>query len=371
MQFSTQTSDIKLYEKDSLIRKGENADRAFHNKDENYHDEYLKQELSIEELQVEKEELQHANVVSHLIPEPEVKDAPREEILPKAKSRENQDQFNDAYPDMISDLEIQENPVMDTRTKHSTGDDKLQPMLQSPVDKIFQPEIEMLEPADASKAVREKGAEYLESVKVIDDCQYTAGKSGSAILVESSQHDLQQPKQQDVREAPDQKVEVENFQAVGENQEAPKVKPEEEPHGKEKATSEGATLGSMPRETSALSDLLQAAKKDNSPMANDFTAKNEPHIQKEGMKGVKTEVAEYEEPKTDDEGEGDEHKTTDSAYDSPVTVENPGDIDTKAAHKKSHHNILSGVGSKVKHSIAKVKKAITGKSSHPKPPSPK
>ncbi|KAI9075572.1 hypothetical protein K1719_042478 [Acacia pycnantha] len=48
-----------------------------------------------------------------------------------------------------------------------------------------------------------------------------------------------------------------------------------------------------------------------------------------------------------------------------VMVEIPKDAEEKVKHKKSH-NILSGVGSKVKHSISKVKKAITGKSSHPK-----
>ncbi|XP_027927967.1 titin isoform X21 [Vigna unguiculata] len=43
------------------------------------------------------------------------------------------------------------------------------------------------------------------------------------------------------------------------------------------------------------------------------------------------------------------------------------DTSTKVLHKKSH-GILSGVGSKVKHSISKVKKVITGKSSRPKTP---
>lgn len=43
------------------------------------------------------------------------------------------------------------------------------------------------------------------------------------------------------------------------------------------------------------------------------------------------------------------------------------DTGTKVLHKKSH-GILSGVGSKVKHSISKVKKVITGKSSRPKTP---
>ena len=68
--------------------------------------------------------------------------------------------------------------------------------------------------------------------------------------------------------------------------------------------------------------------------------------------------------------EGDEHRAQ-SDPDAPVVVEASRDTDVKIAHKKHHHNILSSVGSKVKHSIAKVKKAITGKSSHPKTTSPK
>ncbi|XP_058188179.1 uncharacterized protein LOC131304802 isoform X2 [Rhododendron vialii] len=41
-------------------------------------------------------------------------------------------------------------------------------------------------------------------------------------------------------------------------------------------------------------------------------------------------------------------------------------MDTDKSSQKKSQGILSGVGSKVKHSIAKVKKVITGKSSHPK-----
>ncbi|KAF7130071.1 hypothetical protein RHSIM_Rhsim10G0017100 [Rhododendron simsii] len=41
-------------------------------------------------------------------------------------------------------------------------------------------------------------------------------------------------------------------------------------------------------------------------------------------------------------------------------------MDTNKSSQKKSQGILSGVGSKVKHSIAKVKKVITGKSSHPK-----
>lgn len=82
------------------------------------------------------------------------------------------------------------------------------------------------------------------------------------------------------------------------------------------------------------------------------------------------ETAEEAKAKAEEE-EGDEDKREDSGTDAPVMVEASSDGIVKvAAHKKSH-NILSGVGSKVKHSIAKVKKAITGKSSHPKPSSPK
>ncbi|KAJ6751588.1 hypothetical protein OIU85_002060 [Salix viminalis] len=81
------------------------------------------------------------------------------------------------------------------------------------------------------------------------------------------------------------------------------------------------------------------------------------------FEGEKTKSDEEKE----DEEEGEEHKTTDS----PVMVEASRDtVDVKVASKK-HHNILSGVGSKVKQSISKVKKAITGKSSHPKQHSPK
>ncbi|KAG1366265.1 hypothetical protein COCNU_13G000550 [Cocos nucifera] len=66
----------------------------------------------------------------------------------------------------------------------------------------------------------------------------------------------------------------------------------------------------------------------------------------------------------DEKEEEDENKTEESGHDAAIVVE-ARNADVKPAHKKSH-NILSGVGSKVKHSIAKVKKAITGKSSHSK-----
>lgn len=161
-----------------------------------------------------------------------------------------------------------------------------------------------------------------------------------------------------------------NSDAVGDNPELSEVKPEEEaPHWEEKGEHEETTLASMPRDASP-HDLLQTSKKDISWVTDDFLPETETSVTQEEVKDVETEKAQNEEPITDEEGEGDEDKRKESAYESPVKVEAPTDIDVKAAQKKSH-NILSGVGSKVKQSIKKVKKAITGKSSHPKPSSPK
>ncbi|RWW30025.1 hypothetical protein GW17_00005404 [Ensete ventricosum] len=82
----------------------------------------------------------------------------------------------------------------------------------------------------------------------------------------------------------------------------------------------------------------------------------------------KTTDTHLDDDKTDEENDEkedeDDHKKMESSHDSAVPVASR-DAELKPAHKKSH-NILSGVGSKVKRSIAKVKKAITGKSSHSK-----
>ncbi|KAK4774673.1 hypothetical protein SAY86_009608 [Trapa natans] len=91
-----------------------------------------------------------------------------------------------------------------------------------------------------------------------------------------------------------------------------------------------------------------------------------------GTKAEEAEMAKADETKTDEEygeNEADEHQHTEliSERDTPLMVEPSKDSDVKAHHKKSH-NILSGVGSRVKHSISKVKKAITGKSSCSKTP---
>lgn len=105
----------------------------------------------------------------------------------------------------------------------------------------------------------------------------------------------------------------------------------------------------------SLSDLIQKVKGTNK--TEDATT--EPHTE--------------EEPKTEeDENDGDhEHKDDKTSPDSIVMVEAKDTVSIIKTHKKPH-GILSGVGSKVKHSISKVKKVLTGKSSHTtKPSSPK
>lgn len=77
-----------------------------------------------------------------------------------------------------------------------------------------------------------------------------------------------------------------------------------------------------------------------------------------------------EEAKTEEEDENeDEHKDDKTSPDSIVMVEAKDTVSIiKTQHKKSQ-GILFGVGSKVKHSISKVKKVLTGKSSHTTKPS--
>ncbi|KAL5172128.1 hypothetical protein HKD37_16G044944 [Glycine soja] len=74
-----------------------------------------------------------------------------------------------------------------------------------------------------------------------------------------------------------------------------------------------------------------------------------------------TPEAEITQPGITKEDEaGDEFEKISPSSSVSVISRDSQDTDTKVSHKKSH-GILSGVGSKVKHSISKVKKAITGK----------
>ncbi|XP_044503693.1 titin isoform X4 [Mangifera indica] len=103
----------------------------------------------------------------------------------------------------------------------------------------------------------------------------------------------------------------------------------------------------------SLQKLFEKSTRERTQVDEDVKKERDPTGGKEEMQ---TEEAESHEE------EGDEHKKTDSGSDAPVMVEASREMEVKAVtHKKS---LLSGVGSKVKHSISKVKKAITGKSTH-------
>ncbi|PIA51741.1 hypothetical protein AQUCO_01100545v1 [Aquilegia coerulea] len=129
------------------------------------------------------------------------------------------------------------------------------------------------------------------------------------------------------------------------------------------------------REGAQLFDLLIISRKDTEQAGGHSQEEGNPLSGKEEMENKEALTVKEEhktnEKETDEEGEEeDEQKKEDSGSDAPVMVEASRDIDVKITPKKSH-NILSGVGSKVKHSISKVKKAITGKSSNSKQLTPK
>lgn len=122
----------------------------------------------------------------------------------------------------------------------------------------------------------------------------------------------------------------------------------------------------------SLSDLFQRSVRETLQTAVCLAEETQPMVNKEDVlakEELNAQEAGTHEDK-DEEEDGDEHGKDDSGSDAPIIVEASKDMNVKDGHKKSH-NILSGVGSKVKHSIAKVKKAITGKSSHQKHSSPK
>ncbi|XP_052195545.1 uncharacterized protein LOC127803391 [Diospyros lotus] len=119
----------------------------------------------------------------------------------------------------------------------------------------------------------------------------------------------------------------------------------------------------------SLSDMMQKSKTATLQMPDHGTGKRELTGDKEETQTQMAETAQAGEAKADEENDEQEEiyepKTEESGTYAPVIVETSRDSDVKTPHKKSH-KILSGVGSRVKHSIAKVKKAIIGKSSHPK-----
>ncbi|KAF4381607.1 hypothetical protein F8388_021235, partial [Cannabis sativa] len=104
----------------------------------------------------------------------------------------------------------------------------------------------------------------------------------------------------------------------------------------------------------SLSELIQSSTEEKTQVVEHLSKEKEPKSSKE--------VEHSQIHEEDDEEEEEEHEDEDHP-DAPILVHASKDIDAKAARKKSQ-GIFSGVGSKVKHSISKVKKVITGKSSH-------
>lgn len=114
----------------------------------------------------------------------------------------------------------------------------------------------------------------------------------------------------------------------------------------------------------SLSELMQDSKEVTKPDAENLSEETE---EPKRSKDTDNEKARTDEEKGDDEEEheGEEEHEESEHPDAPILVQSSKDIDAKASRKKSH-GLFSGVGSKVKHSISKVKKAITGKSTHSK-----
>ncbi|XP_047947982.1 biorientation of chromosomes in cell division protein 1-like 1 isoform X4 [Salvia hispanica] len=163
----------------------------------------------------------------------------------------------------------------------------------------------------------------------------------------------------------DKNISTEYSQGEHEVERPSKVEKEREECGNEERKDQQieGKPGSEETDKPSLSDLLQVSTRGTSEMADHSPTEKEPTNHTEDMHAENTGEVEHEQVKTDeekdDEDESHEPKS-DLGSEAPVMVDT-GDTDMKVAHKKSH-NILSGVGSKVKHSIAKVKKAITGKS---------
>ncbi|XP_020414632.1 LOW QUALITY PROTEIN: uncharacterized protein LOC18781677 [Prunus persica] len=131
----------------------------------------------------------------------------------------------------------------------------------------------------------------------------------------------------------------------------------EESHQEKKAIAEEYQV----EKTNESSVIRTNENRGELPEEKDTTASKEVRTEEE-----EEEHENAEEVKTYEETGENEHKNAEPGYDSPVIVEASRDADAKISHKKSH-NILSGI----KHSISKVKKAITGKSSHSKTQSEK
>ncbi|XP_062224166.1 uncharacterized protein LOC133922728 isoform X2 [Phragmites australis] len=115
-------------------------------------------------------------------------------------------------------------------------------------------------------------------------------------------------------------------------------------------------------------DLNVVSPREAPEHEEDFVDVTKPEFSTDEEQSPKADESNMAEEKTYDEKTKDEEETKKFTDEATMKTE-AREAGQKVAHKK--HSLLSGVGSKVKHQLAKVKKAIVGKPGHTKPESPK
>ncbi|XP_048616580.1 titin isoform X2 [Brassica napus] len=158
--------------------------------------------------------------------------------------------------------------------------------------------------------------------------------------------------------------EIEKLSSVSETQDKPPKQEDEVPSQQKREIADDVSKLENPKiaEEMQQKDGEEPARKSLSDLIQKVKVTDKTEV-------ATTELRIDEEAKAEGEDEdGDEHKDDKTSPDSIVMVEAKDTANIIKTQKKSH-GILSGVGSKVKHSISKVKKALTGKSSHTTKPS--
>ncbi|XP_057983367.1 uncharacterized protein LOC131168145 isoform X3 [Malania oleifera] len=211
--------------------------------------------------------------------------------------------------------------------------------------------------------------EITRDIKQID--KITNAESGNSIPMEANPNEMATMSHTEVQPLA-QNIGVEELEQRNASQIEPELKEVEFREQKRMydTNEEIAESASVDLAGISLSELLQESKNESQQAAGHIVEDRKPTDTKEEMQTKDAETYQVEEAQTDDEEEGNDGQKVDPGSEAPIIVEASRDKDVKVAHKKSH-NLLSGVGSKVKHSIAKVKKVITGKSSHTKTASTK
>ncbi|CAD5333571.1 unnamed protein product [Arabidopsis thaliana] len=159
---------------------------------------------------------------------------------------------------------------------------------------------------------------------------------------------------------------IESLSSVSKTQDKPEPEYEVPNQQKREITNEVPSL-----ENSKIEEELQKKDEESENTKDLFSVvkETEPTLKEPARKSLSDHI--QKEPKTEEDENDDEdheHKDDKTSPDSIVMVEAKDTVSIVKTHKKSH-GILSGVGSKVKHSISKVKKVLTGKSSHTTKPS--